>query len=93
MAKKKLSQAFMEREKELQPQNVEVEVETPIEPKQKEIKVAPSRQKKRHISGYFSEDVHKQLRLIGFEEDKSIQKMLSEALNMYFSFHDKQPIA
>ncbi|MYG00404.1 hypothetical protein F4212_14915 [Candidatus Poribacteria bacterium] len=89
MKKKKLSQALLEREQELNPQKVE----TPVEPTQKEVKVAPSRQKKRHISGYFSEDVHKQLRLIGFENDKSIQQMLSEALNMYFTFHDKSPIA
>ncbi len=89
MKKKKLSQALLEREQELNPQKVE----TQVEPAQKEVKVAPSRQKKRHISGYFSEDVHKQLRLIGFENDKSIQQMLSEALNMYFTFHDKSPIA
>lgn len=88
--KKKLSQALLEREQELQPK---VETETSVEPEKKETEIRPSRQKKRHISGYFSEDVHKQLRLIGFEEDKSIQKMLSEALNMYFQFHDKNPIA
>ena len=92
MAKKKLSQAFLEKEQELNPQIVEVE--TPVETEKKEVKpLPPSRVKKRHISGYFSEDVHRQLRLIRFEQDKSIQLMLSEALNMYFTFHDKSPIA
>ena len=66
----------------------------PVETEKKEVKsLPPSRVKKLHISGYFSEDVHRQLRLIGFEQDKSIQLMLSEALNMYFTFHDKSPIA
>lgn len=91
MSKKKLSEVFLEKEQETNPQKVE---ETPVETEQKEVKSPPpSREKKRHISGYFREDVHRQLRLIGFEQDKSIQLMLTEALNMYFTFHDKEPIA
>lgn len=92
MSKKKLSQVFIEKEQAQKPQATNSD--TPVEPKQKTVtSPPPSRVKKRHISGYFSEDVHKQLRLIGFEQDKSIQQMLTEALNMYFTFHDKSPIA
>ena len=84
---------FLEKEQELKPQQ-ETETEKPPEPKKKKaVKIPPSRQKKRHISGYFTEEAHKQLRLIGFEEDKSIQEMLTEMLNNYFTIHDKPPIA
>ena len=52
-----------------------------------------SRSGKRHIAGYFTEEVHKQLKILGAEKDLSIQDMLAEALNVYFEMNDKPPIA
>ena len=86
-----LATALEHNEEQYKPKEDAVKVETA--PENPQDKQPPSRQKKRHISGYFTEEVHKQLRLIGFENDKSIQQMLTEALNNYFKIHDKPPIA
>lgn len=58
-----------------------------------ETKQKSSRDGKRHIAGYFTEEVHKQLKILGAEKDLSIQDMLAEALNEYFKMNDKPPIA
>jgi len=59
----------------------------------KEATKKSSRAGKRHIAGYFTEEVHKQLKILGAEKDLSIQDMLAEALNEYFKMNDKPPIA
>ena len=53
----------------------------------------PARQGRKMIAGYFDPTVHRQLKLIGLEEDKTIQDLLEEALNGLFANHGKPPIA
>ncbi len=53
----------------------------------------PSRQGKKTIIGYFDPDVIKQLKMIGIEEDLSIQSMMQEAINDFFTKHSKAQIA
>lgn len=53
----------------------------------------PSRQGKKQIAGYFSKEVHYQIKLISFETGKSIQALLAESLNHLFHQYDKPPIA
>ena len=55
--------------------------------------IPPSRQGKKIISGHFDKDVHRQLKMLAFEKDTSIQSLLSEALNALFEQNDKPPIA
>jgi hypothetical protein len=55
--------------------------------------VPPSRVGKKAITGFFDPAVSRQLKIIGLEEDKSVQAMLAEALNDYFEKHGKNPIA
>lgn len=50
-------------------------------------KLPPSRVGKKPVTAYVSRDVHKQLRMLGLELDKSNQEMLSEALEDYFARH------
>lgn len=53
----------------------------------------PARQGQKMIAGYFDPTVHRQLKMLGVEEDKSIQELLEDALNALFDRHDKPPIA
>ena len=87
---KKVNLAEVFRQNE-EPQKPELEVvESPPTGKKK---VAPSREKKIHIGGYFSEPVYRQLKIIGIEKHKSTQGMLTEMLNAYFERNGKPPIA
>lgn len=56
-------------------------------------KIAASRRDKRNISGYFSPEVHRQLRIIAAEEDKNLQEVLGDALNVFFQNKGRPPIA
>ncbi|WP_295629085.1 ribbon-helix-helix domain-containing protein [uncultured Nitrosomonas sp.] len=53
----------------------------------------PSRKNTKHIGGYFSEEVSKQLRQIALDEDSSVQQLLGEALDMIFHSRKKPTIA
>ena len=55
--------------------------------------VAPSREGKKAVSGYFDPGVSKQLKLICLEQDTNLQALLKEALNDLFVKHGKSPIA
>jgi len=55
--------------------------------------IAPSRIGTKHIGGYFSPEVAKQLKLIAVEEDKAIQALLAEALDLFFQSRNKPTIA
>lgn len=44
----------------------------------------PSREGKRLIAGHFTPKVAKQLKLLAVEEDKSVQALLEEALELLF---------
>ena len=87
MSKQKvdLAEAFNVDENELQPKT-EPEV---IESKS----VVRKQPKKRHIGGYFNDDVYRQLKHLGIENNMTTQDILAEALNAFFRMHDKPPIA
>ena len=53
----------------------------------------PSRQGTKHIGGYFSPEVSRQLRTIAAFEDTSNQKLLAEALDMLFQSRKMPMIA
>ena len=53
----------------------------------------PSRQGKSNVTGYFPQEVKKQLRMLAAEEDKTIQQLLGESLNMLFARYNKAEIA
>ena len=53
----------------------------------------PSRKNTKHIGGYFSTEVSKQLRQIALDEDSSIQVLLGEAIDMVFHSRQKPTIA
>ena len=53
----------------------------------------PSREKKKHIGGYFDEAVYRQMKHIGIEKNMTTQDILKDALNAFFRMHDKPPIA
>lgn len=55
--------------------------------------VAPSRQGKRAVMAHFDPAVIKQLKQIGLDSDKTVQAMITEALNDFFAKNDKPPIA
>ena len=51
------------------------------------------REGKRQVAGHFDEAVHKQLRVIAAQEDKSLQDVMADAFNMYFRSLGLPPIA
>lgn len=65
----------------------------PVEPEPVNEKIAASRRGKKNISGYFAPEVHRQLRIIAAEEDKNLQEVLSDALNVFFENKGRPPIA
>lgn len=87
MSKQKvnLAKAFNVNENELQPKTEPDVIESTAADK-----VKP---KKRHIGGYFNDDVYRQLKHLGVENDMTTQDILAEALNAFFRMHDKPPIA
>lgn len=48
---------------------------------------------KKAVTGWFDSDVVKQLKMIGIEREMSIQDMIGEALNDFFTKHGKAQIA
>lgn len=52
-----------------------------------------SRDNTKMISGHFDPEVSRQLKLIGIEEDLTVQELLREALNDLFIKRGKAPIA
>ena len=83
-----LAEVFKQNE---QPQKPELEV-VEAAPTDKK-KVAPSREKKKHIGGYFDEAVYRQMKHLGVEKNMTTQDILKDALNAFFRMHDKPPIA
>jgi hypothetical protein len=53
----------------------------------------PGRANKSNVTGYFPPEVKKQLRFMSAEQDKTIQKLLAEALNDLFAKYGKPEIA
>ena len=83
-----LAKVFKETE-QFQKPDLEVVESATTDPK----KVAPSREKKKHIGGYFDEAVYRQMKHIGVEKNMTTQDILAAALNAWFQMHDKPPIA
>ena len=83
--KPNLAEAFKVDETELQPKP-ELQV---VEPKPTET----DKPKKKHIGGYFSNDVYTQMKILCAEKDMTTQEILTEGLNAVFRMHDKPPIA
>jgi len=54
---------------------------------------APSRAGKKAIAGFFDPAVSRQLKEIGLDKDKSVQALLTEALNDLFEKHGRSRIA
>ena len=87
MSKQKvnLAEAFNVNENELQPKTkTEAVASTPVD---------KEKSKKRHIGGYFNDDVYRQLKHLGVENNMTTQDILAKALNAFFRMHDKPPIA
>ena len=55
--------------------------------------VSPCRAGKKPLTVWFEADVIKQLKMIGLQEGMTIQSMTGEALNDFFSKHNKSRIA
>ena len=89
--RKKVNLAEVFKENEGLPQKPELEVVESAPTPQK--KVAPSREKKKHIGGYFDEAVYRQMKHLGIEKNMTTQDILKDALNAFFRIHDKPPIA
>lgn len=53
----------------------------------------PGRTGHRVISAYFSEETHKQFKILGVEQGSNNQEMLREALNDLFKKYGKPPLA
>lgn len=87
--KKNLAEAFNVDANELQPKPDLQVVEPQPEPKPAKQKAS----KKKHIGGYFSNDVYTQVKILGAETGMTTQEILKEGLNAVFRMHDKPPIA
>jgi hypothetical protein len=55
--------------------------------------ISPCRKGKKSMTVWFDPDVIQQLKLIGIREGLSIQAMMTEAMNDFFSKHHKSRIA
>ena len=84
--KPNLAETFKVDENELQPKP-KIEV---VEPQPTEVSAKP---KKKHIGGYFSNDVYQQMKILCAETGMTTQDILREGLNAIFRMHDKPPIA
>ena len=65
----------------------------PVAVKETSPDLPPSRQGKKAITGYFDPIVSRQLKQMALDDDKTIQALLSEALNDLFIKHNHKPIA
>lgn len=91
--KKGLAETFIKNEERLQ-QSEQTENISPAPTKSEPIPKPNTRTGKKHIGGYFDMDVWAQLKILGVEKGGiTLQDMLTEALNTYFTVNDKPPIA
>ena len=65
----------------------------PVIVKEAPVNTPPSRQGKKAITGFFDPVVSRQLKQLALDEDKTVQSLLSEALNDLFVKHNHKPIA
>ncbi len=76
-----------------QPVTISERKTTPISVKKSSINTPPSRQGKKAITGFFDPIVSRQLKQLALDEDKTVQSLVSEALNDLFIKHNHKPIA
>jgi hypothetical protein len=62
---------------------------TPPEQSQRSYRTAQTRVETRQVSGHFKPNVAHTLRLIAAEQERDIQEILAEALNMVFARYGK----
>ena len=55
--------------------------------------VAPSREGKKPVTGFFAPETSRQLKKLGLDQDKTVQELVREALNDLFHKYDLPPIA
>lgn len=58
-------------------------------PEPRSYRTAQTRSNTRQVSGHFKPEVSQTLRLIAVEQDRDIQEILAEALNMLFERYGK----
>ena len=88
--KKSLSQAFSERKG--QPEK-DAETQAVSEYPKKTSKLPKSRKEKRSLTGWYPPEVHRQVRIIAAQEDKTLEEVVGDALNLLFEKHDMPPIS
>lgn len=87
--KKGLAETFVRLKQSEQPEQVSP-ASTQSEPQPK----PNTRTGKKHIGGYFDTNVWAQLKIMSVEKGgMTLQDMLTEAINNYFTVNDKPPIA
>lgn len=63
--------------------------EAEAEPTARSYRTAQTRSETRQVSGHFKPEVQQTLKLIAVEQDRDVQEILAEALNMVFSRYGK----
>lgn len=91
--KKPLGQTFLDNQEKLQ-QSKQTENAQPTQTEPEKKPLPNTRLGKKHIGGYFDTKVWAQLKIMSVEKGgMTLQEMLAEALNNYFTVNDKPPIA
>ena len=88
--KKSLSQAFKDRKG--QPEK-DAETQAVSEYPNKRSQLPKSRKEKRSLTGWYSPEVHRQVRMIAAQEDKTLEEVVGDGLNLLFEKHGMPPIA
>lgn len=55
--------------------------------------IAPSREGKKPVTGFFSPETSRQIKKLALDQDKTLQELVGEALNDLFRKYDLPPIA
>jgi len=84
-----LKKSLMGMKEPAKPQLVAVDAETSAT----SAAIAPSRQGKKVISGYFDPAASRQLKILAIERDATVQALLEEALNDLFKKHGRSAAA
>lgn len=58
-------------------------------PEPRSYRIAQTRSNTRQVSGHFKPEISQTLRLIAVEQDRDVQEILAEALNMVFERYGK----
>ena len=77
-------QAVLDRQSQETPQPQQPDQAQPDTGHTKSASARPSREGKRLVAGHFDPAVAKQLKMLAVEEDKSVQALLEEALDLLF---------